>query len=84
MHEAGYTHNNVNAKSIVLDGDNVRLVGFGQSKKIGCNGKELYRQDVWAAKQKIEFKTQTPKSDMVMLTRFLLREKYITEEIIKP
>lgn len=79
LHEAGYTHNNITASSIVLDGDNIRLVGLGRVRRIESKSKELLRQDIWALEEKIDFKAYTPKSDMIMLTRFLLKEKYSTE-----
>jgi tRNA A-37 threonylcarbamoyl transferase component Bud32 len=31
LHSAGFTHNNVTLSSIVLDGDNIRLSGFGKA-----------------------------------------------------
>ena len=79
LHEAGYTHNNIIASSIVLDGDNVRLVGLSQTRGIKSKSYELLRQDFWALQENIDFNAYTPKSDMIMLTRFLLKEKYTTE-----
>lgn len=79
LHTAGFTHNNVNLASIVLDGDNVRLSGFDKAKSIGFRDQELLRQDVWAARHKINYRANTPKSDFVMLIKLILQDKYSIE-----
>ena len=83
LHQAGLTHNQVEARHILVDGSEVRLLGFDHAKKIGAKSKELLREDVWAIQNHIEFKANTPKSDLVQLAKFLLRDEFDVENIVR-
>jgi hypothetical protein len=64
---------------MVVDDSEVQLVGLSQVTKISAKSKEVLREDVWALTKQIEFKARTPKSDMVMLAKFLLQDQYNEE-----
>lgn len=84
VHEAGFTHNDVSARNIVLDGDKLALVGFSKAAKITDKPKELLRQNAWACMNNIDYRANTPKSDLVMVAKFLLRDQVQMEEILNP
>ena len=75
VHQGDYTHNKISAKTIVIDNDTLRLVGFSEVRSAieDHNAPVLHRHTVWATINNQDYRAYSKKSDYLALLKLLLR-----------